>query len=176
MTLKAFSKKYHNVKITGKQFKKPQNLMDFNMKPIKKNVFQGDFHKPWLSLILDPNHTLCQLSKRINWKPLEDEFEKLFAEQGAPAKPVRLVVGIMMLQHMYGFSDEGVVASWVENPYWQMFCGEQQLQKARPIDPSSLPRWRKRLGKEGMNKILNATIELAVTIGAIKKKAFLKLS
>jgi IS5 family transposase len=149
--------------------------MDFDMKPIKKNVVQGDFLKPWLSLILDSNHTLYQLAKKINWKPLEDEFEQFFTDKGAPAKPVRLVVGIMMLQHMYDFSDERVVENWVENPYWQMFCGEQQLQKTKPIDPSSLPRWRKRIGKEGMNKILNATIELAVAVGAIKKKALKKL-
>ncbi len=87
----------------------------------------------------------------------------LFVEnKGAPAKPVRLVIGLMMLQHMYNFSDKRVVDVWVENPYWQFFCGEQQFQREMPIDPSSLPRWRKRIGKDGMNKILSETIKTAL--------------
>ena len=141
------------------------------MKPAKKITIQGNFFKPWLSLILDPYHELCQLTKRINWDSLENEFEKFFVkDRGAPAKPVRLVVGIMMLQNMYGFSDEGAVEEWVENPYWQFFCGEKQLQVDPPINPSSLPRWRKRIGKEGMSKILNATIKSAIVTGTVSKK------
>ena len=76
-----------------------------------------------------------------------------------------LVVGLMMLQHMYNFSDERVVNVWIENPYWQFFCGEQQLQWEMPINPSSIPRWRKRIGKDGMNKILRETIKTALKTG-----------
>ena len=133
------------------------------MKPIKKIIYQGNFFKPWLSTILNQSHELYQLADQIDWKPLEDEFKMLFVEnKGAPAKPVRLVIGLMMLQHMYNFSDERVVDVWVENPYWQFFCGEQQFQREMPIDPSSLPRWRKRIGKDGMNKILSETIKTAL--------------
>ena len=67
-----------------------------------------------------------------------------------------------MLQHMYGFSDEGVVKRWVENPYWQFFCGFEVLQWKFPIDPSLLSRFRNRIGEEGMEKILSETIRMAI--------------
>ncbi|KIC71652.1 hypothetical protein DB41_AS00060 [Neochlamydia sp. TUME1] len=58
----------------------------------------------------------------IEWKRLEEEFDKLFVKNvGQPARPVRLVVGLFILQHMDGISDEKVVHRWVENPYWQYF-------------------------------------------------------
>jgi IS5 family transposase len=78
-----------------------------------------------------------------------------------------LITGLLILQHFYGLSDEQVVAGWVENPYWQYFCGFDYLQWKMPIDPSSLVNWRKRLGKEGMQKILNSTIRWALDAGAI---------
>lgn len=146
------------------------------MKPIKKFTSQSNFLKPWLSIILDQYHELCQLAKHIDWKFLENEFEQLFVQdKGAPAKPVRLVVGIMMLQHMYDFSDEGAVKEWVENPYWQFFCGEQQLQIGEPINPSSLTRWRKRIGQDGMNEILSETIKAALITGTVSQKNLKKV-
>ena len=124
------------------------------MKSNKKTTQQSNFLKLWLSTILNPSHELIKLGNSINWKSLENQFEVLFVEdKGAPAKSVRLVIGLMMLQHMYDFSDEGVVLQWVENPYWQFFYGEEQLQWDFPINPSSLKRLRKRLGQDGMNKI-----------------------
>jgi len=142
------------------------------MKPIKKTTFQGNFFKPWLSIVLNPSHELYRLSSKINWNILESEFAPLFADgRGAPAKPIRLVVGLMMLQHMYNFSDEGAVLEWIENPYWQFFCGEELLQWEAPINPSSLPRWRKRLGNDGMNKILKETIKTALDTGTVNAKS-----
>ena len=70
-----------------------------------------------------------------------------------------------MLQHMDGISDEAVVKKWVENPYWQYFCGYDFLQWQFPIHPSSMTRWRKRLGTEGLEKILNETLHVGVRSG-----------
>src|SRR5690349_23186552 len=36
-----------------------------------------------------------------------------------PLKPIRLMVGLLMLAHLGGLSDEQLVEKWVENPYWQ---------------------------------------------------------
>jgi len=73
-----------------------------------------------------------------------------------------------MLQHMYDASDERAVHLWIENPYWQFFCGYDYLQWKFPLDPSSLSRWRKRLGEEGIEKILAVTITAALDVGAVK--------
>lgn len=121
-------------------------------------------------------HELYQLEGQINWKFLEEEFSLLFVEdKGVPAKPVRLVIGLLMLQHMYGISDEGVVQGWIENPYWQFFCGELLLQWDVPLDPSSLPRWRKRIGKRGMDKILRETINTALKTGTVNARSLQKV-
>jgi len=87
---------------------------------------------------------------------------------GQAPKPVRLMVGLMMLQHMHGLSDEVVVQQWVQNPYWQYFCGYDVLQWDFPIDPSSLTRWRKRLDVSGLEKGLAATVQTAVETEAVK--------
>ena len=72
------------------------------------------------------------------------------------------MVGLMLLQNMHGLSDQAAIAMWVENPYWQYFCGYDYLQWQMPIDGSSMSRWRKRLGSEKMEKILGLTINTAV--------------
>jgi IS5 family transposase len=146
------------------------------MKPTKQNNNQERLFSLRLSNQLNSNHPLIQLSKLIDWKFLEDEFSGLFVEKiGQPAKPVRLVVGIMMLQHMYGFSDENIVYRWVENPYWQYFCGYDFLEHRKPIHPTSLIGWRRRLGEVELNKIFGVTIEAATISGAVKKKSLGKV-
>ena len=83
--------------------------------------------------------------------------------------PARLIAGLLYLQHTFNASDEAVVNTWVENPYWQFFCGETYLQTELPIDPSSLTRWRKRIGEEGVETLLAASIDAARRGGVIKK-------
>lgn len=138
------------------------------MKPKPIDHSQGRLFQQRLSSQLNPSHELYQLSKLIEWDYYEKEFANLFVEKmGAPAKPVRLIVGILMLQHMNGYSDQGAIDEWVENPYWQFFCGYDFLQWEKPIDSSSLPRWRNRLGVEGIEKILQGTIKAAIKSGAV---------
>jgi IS5 family transposase len=142
------------------------------MKPTKQNNQQNQLFWSRLSVQLSQNHPLIQLSKLIDWESFENDFSQLFVEKvGQPAKPVQLVVGILMLQHMYGLSDENIVYRWVENPYWQYFCGYDYLEHKTPIHPTSLIKWRQRLGESGLTKILGGTIAAAVSTGAVKKKA-----
>lgn len=138
------------------------------MKPIKTNQSQGSLFEPRLSNLLNPNHELILFSRLIDWEDLDKSLIVYFPhDNGAPAKPIRLITGLLILQHFYGLSDEQVVAGWVENPYWQFFCGYDYLQWKMPIDPSSLVNWRKRLGKDGLQKILNSTIKWALDVGAV---------
>jgi IS5 family transposase len=69
------------------------------------------------------------------------------------------MVGLVYLQHAYGVSDEAVVEHWVESPYWQTFCGETFFQHRFPCHPTSLVKWRQRLGEAGCEELLAATVQ-----------------
>jgi IS5 family transposase len=67
---------------------------------------------------------------------------------------VRLLAGLFILKQMHSFSDEAVCARWVENFYFQYFCGERVFRHALVFDRSSLTRWRQRLGEERLSALL----------------------
>ena len=109
-----------------------------------------------------------KLTSLIDWEVFEREWAGFFAlATGRPAIPPSLVTGMLYLQHAYRLSDEAIVARWVENPYYQHLTGETFFQHRRPIDPSSLTRWRKRLGEEGVDWLLTQTIEAGRKSGVI---------
>ena len=146
-------------------------------KPATLSTAQNELFQPRLSSILNPRHPLLTLEKSISWEALESDLNLTFSpdKAGQPPKPVRLIVGLLMLQHMEGLSDEMVVSKWVENPYWQAFCGFDHLQWRLPLDPSSLTRWRKKMGEEGLEKVLKATLQTALTMGVAKEEDFEKV-
>lgn len=116
-----------------------------------------------LSEQLNPKNELLRLAKAIDWNQLEMEFSPLFsAGAGHPPIPIRLACGLMILQHMFDLSDEKVVAAWVENPYWQAFCGYDFLQWELPAHPTSLTHWRQRIGAQGAEKILQMSVAAAL--------------
>src|SRR5215207_9557593 len=117
------------------------------MKPKKSTIdVQEDLFRLRLDQLLDQRHELYRLANKIDWSPFEAQFGLLYSDEGRPAIPIRLMVGLHYLKHLFNESDESVVARWVENPYWQYFCGLCYMQHELPIDPSSLSRWRKRVG------------------------------
>ena len=123
-----------------------------------------------LDELINLRHPLVRLGGLIDWPEIERTFGGSFtSSRGRPALPARLVAGLLYLQHTFDASDEAVVNTWVENPYWQYFCGETYLQTEAPIDPSSLTRWRKRIGEEGVETLLMVTIEAAQRGGVIHK-------
>lgn len=81
---------------------------------------------------------------------------------GAPAKSVRLMVGLHYLKYAFNETDESVVARWVENPYWQYFCGYTHMQHVCPIHPTCMTKWRHRVGDARLAEMLAETIDLAV--------------
>ena len=130
---------------------------------------QGDLFRAHLNQILDRKHPLHVLANQIEWSVFEQEFGPLYVENiGRPGLPIRLVVGLHYLKYVYNESDESVVERFLENPYWQYFCGFEYFEHEMPLDPSSLVRWRKRVGSEGMEKLLKETVETA------KRKRLLK--
>jgi IS5 family transposase len=131
------------------------------MKPLTQRKTQEQPLIGWsLGMVLDPRQELYRLAGVIEWAALEAEFGRLYcADNGRPGVPIRLMAGLHLLKHTYGLSDEEVVQGWVQNPYYQFFCGEEYFQHELPINPSQMTRWRKRIGEQGCEKLLQITIE-----------------
>jgi len=142
------------------------------MKPKTIKIDQGDLFRNRLENLLNPKHELLQLSKMIPWVELEEEFSDIFGDSnlGRPGSPIRLMIGLLLLQHMHNLSDEAAVRNWVENPYWQHFCGYDFLQWNLPIDPSSMSRWRKYIGPERLGTLLSMSVSVAVKSGVVEKR------
>ena len=110
---------------------------------------------------LNQKHPLYLLANKIDWNLFEDNFKKLYCENnGRPAKPIRRMVGLLILKHMRDVSDEGLVEQWQENIYYQYFCGEQEIQTCAPCTPTELIEFRKRIGESGMELILKESIRV----------------
>jgi transposase, IS5 family len=124
-----------------------------------------------LRKMLDPQHSLYLLTEAINWQVLDEQFGPLYAEGvGRPALSTRLMVALHYIKHLYDLSDDLVLAGFLENPYWQFFCGMEHFQHKLPCDPTSLVKWRKRVGAEGIEQLLKETIEAAKRHQALKKQ------
>jgi len=123
-----------------------------------------------LDQIININHPLCKLAREINWFQFETEFGPFYSEgQGRPAKPIRLLVGIHYLKHAFSESDESVVERFLENPYWQYFCGFEYFQHELPLDPTTLVKWRRRVGDKKLIVLFKETVETAKRAGHLKK-------
>jgi IS5 family transposase len=141
------------------------------MKPKSIKNDQNKLFEARLSEILNPREAIFALSDIIPWHWFDQEFSVHFVGyNGQPPKPIRLMVGLLILQHTEKLSDEAVVEKWKQNPYWQYFCGYDHFQWDFPADGSSLVRFRKRIGTEGMDKILSVTVKIALGVKAVKAK------
>lgn len=111
---------------------------------------------------LNAAHPLYRLASVVNWAQFDRQFGKFYADDiGRPALATRLLVSLHYLKYLYNVSDEVVVASWIENPYWQYFCGEEYFVHEFPCDPTSLVKWRQRVGVEGSEKLLKESLAAA---------------
>ncbi|MDT8316131.1 IS5 family transposase [Roseomonas mucosa] len=138
---------------------------------------QADLLRPRLLDMIDRRHELVRLAGLIDWSWFEREWAGFFpAAEGRPATHPRLVAGLMYLQHAHGLSDEAVLARWVENPYFQHFTGETFFQHRAPIHPSSLSRWRGRIGEEGVEWLLTKTIEAGCAAGAVSERSLAEIA
>lgn len=147
------------------------------MKPKPRPPEQDDLLRPRLVELIDIRHELVKLAALIDWEFFEREWAGFFpSAAGRPASSPRLVAGLLYLQHAFRLSDEAVVARWVENPYYQHFTGEVFFQHHPPIDPTSLSRWRKRIGEPGVEWLLTKTIEGGRASGTVADKSLERVS
>jgi IS5 family transposase len=110
--------------------------------------------------MLDSNDSLVALADTLNWDYFNESFAKYYSDEGRPAKPIRLMVGLLLLKQLENLSDESLVLQWKRNPYYQYFCGMREYQPALPCDPTDLVYFRKRIGTEGVEKIFAMSVSL----------------
>jgi IS5 family transposase len=146
------------------------------MKP-KKPAPQRQLFGAHLTELLNREHPLYVLAEQIDWQQFDAAIDDCYAEElGRPGVNTRLMVGLMYLKHAFDESDESVVARWVENPYWQYFCGREYMEHELPIDSSMMSKWRKRVGAERLEKLLEITIHTALAMKAIKPQELTKVN
>ena len=148
------------------------------MKPKeRRETGQKDLFRSRLDQILDMGHALVTLAGKIDWAFLEERFGAVYADKpGRPPLPTRLMAGLAILKHMHDLSDEGLCERWVENPYFQYFCGEEFFCHKPPFDRSSLTRWRQRMGEEKLVALLQESLAVAMRTGAARPSDFARLT
>ena len=118
--------------------------------------------------IRSSKHALVRLAKTIAWRFIEARCGEVYSDgPGMPPLPTRLMAGLAILKHTFDLSDEELCARWIENPYFQYFCGEVVFRHELPFDRSSLTRWRQRLGEEQIAALLQESLSVAHRTGAI---------
>ena len=132
---------------------------------------QKDLLRPPLDEIIDLSHPLARLAREIDWGFLDGRFSSVCrAGPGQPPLATRLVAGLLILKHLHDLSDEVLCARWLENPYYQFFCGEESFQHRLPFERSSLTRWRQRLGEAQLSALLQESLSVAHKTGALATK------
>ena len=121
---------------------------------------QRDLFRPMLKDFINMKHELVLLAEKIDWNYFEEEFSPFYSEKGGPSVPIRLMVGCLMLKHLYNLGDERVPKGWVRDIYFQYFCGGAFFEHIFPFDPSDFVHFRKRVGEEGIEKIFAYSVRV----------------
>ncbi len=142
----------------------------------RRDSGQSDLFKARLDQIVDLNHPLAKLARTLDWRFLEERFGAVYSDgSGQPPLPTRLMAGLAILKHMHDLSDEVLCERWIENPYYQLFCGEEFFQHALTFDRSSMTRWRQRMGEEKLVALIQESLNVATRTGAAKPADFSKV-
>lgn len=122
---------------------------------VEKNMFSGSFMD-----MLDSSDPLIVLGDNFPWSKIESELNQYYTGIGRPPKPIRLMVGLLLLKQLENLSDENVVLQWKRNPYYQYFCGFNEYTPALPCHSTELVVFRNRIGKEGFEFIFKHTVQM----------------
>jgi transposase, IS5 family len=151
---------YRQQRIGGETGMKPRE---------RRETGQSDLFKARLDQIIEMGHPRVRLAQRIDWGFLEDKFGAVYTDgPGSPPLPTRLMAGLAILKYSENLSDERLCEAWLENPYYQYFCGEEFFQHTLPFDRSSLTRWRQRMGEERLAALVQESLAVAVKARALK--------
>src|SRR3954447_12184119 len=140
------------------------------MRPKKhKTTGSNDLFRARLDQIINLKHELVLLAGKIDWDWIDGEIAPLYSENGRPGIETRFMIGLLLLKHIYGLSDEGVCERWVHDPYFQFFTGEEFFRHAFPHERSDLSHWRKRLGDK-LELLLAESLRVAHEAGALRSQ------
>ena len=141
------------------------------MPPKKPKLRDDELFRMQLNNMIDMEHALVKLAGLIDWSRFDEAYGRFYTQKGRPALPTRLMAGLHLLKHMEGLSDEAVCKRWVENPYFQYFCGEQYFRHKLVLDRSSMTRWRGRIGADQLELLLAETLAVAMRTNAVTEQA-----
>jgi IS5 family transposase len=110
--------------------------------------------------MLDSQDPLVALADTIDWGVFEEKFASRYSKEGRPAKPIRLMVGLLILKQLKNVSDEAIVEQWKQNPYYQYFCGYESFQLTKPCHATDLVYFRQRIEKKGVEEIFKMSVTL----------------
>ena len=137
---------------------------------------QHDLLRARLDQIIDTGHPLAKLARTIDWDFLSRQLGAVYTDQpGRPPLPTRLMAGLAILKHMHDLSDEALSDRWLENPYYQYFCGQEFFCHKLPFDRSSMTRWRQRMGEDRLVALLQESLAAATRTGAAKPADFTRV-
>ena len=146
------------------------------MRPREQSRGQDDLFRSRLDQIIDMRHELVRLGGLIDWRLVGEKLGEMHDDRpGQPPLPTRLMAGLAILKHMHNLSDEELVDRWVENPYFQHFCGEEHFRHKAPFDRSSMTRWRQRMGEARLEFLLQESLAVAVKTKAVAVKDLSKI-
>jgi IS5 family transposase len=134
-----------------------------------KTTEEGDLFRARLDQIINLKHELVALAGKLDWAWIDSEIAALYSDKGRPGIETRFVIGLLLLKHIYGLSDEGVCERWVHDPYFQHFTGEEFFQHVFPHERSDLSHWRKRLGDK-LELLLAESLRVAHESGALRTR------
>jgi IS5 family transposase len=136
---------------------------------------EGDLFRARLDQIINMKHELVQLAVKIDWAWIDGQIAPLYSDKGRPGIETRFMIGLLLLKHMFGLSDEGVCERWVYDPYFQHFTGEEFFQHEFPHERSDLSHWRKRLGDK-LDLLLAESLRVAHASGALRTKDLVRVT
>lgn len=158
-----------------------------------------DFFRARLEQMIDLRHALVILANRMPWTQIEAALAPAFSRPARPGRevevedlfgtavqavgggvspagrerlPIRLMASLLYLKHAFDLSDEEVVARWSENVVWQYFSGLEYYEPRLPCDATQVGRFRRAIGEAGVEELLKATIDTAVTTQAVQAAEF----
>jgi IS5 family transposase len=123
-------------------------------------ITQRELFRPILKDFIDSQHKLALLADSIDWHYFENEFSSYYSSTGAPSVPIRVMVGCLLLKHLYNLGDETLAERWEQDSYFQYFCGMTFFEHHFPFSPSDFVHFRHRIGEAGIEKIFAYSVRL----------------